>query len=143
MIGLIIIINKYSSQETLTFNLKSIDEAKDKLITILVDNFKHLNIDFPLDISDLEYTWFNEEYNNLSIFTYKIYNNDWITPWDEQDIYTDVLDKLYELEIATAPDFSELYGEPTESSVDKSIELDTNEKYTDFESIMKEIINNS
>jgi hypothetical protein len=123
MIGLIIVINKYSSQETLTFNLKSIDEAKDKLITILVDNFKHLNVDFPLDISDFEYTWFNEESSNLPIFTYKIYNNDWITPWDEQDIYTDVLEKLYELEITTAPNFSELYGEPIEDSFEKNDEL--------------------
>jgi len=141
MIALIIIINKYLSQEILTYNMNNIDEAKNKLISILVDKFKNLNIDFPLFLSDLEYIWFNEESIELPIFTYKIFDDKWTNPWEEQEIYTDVLDKLHEIEINTIPDFSDLYDEP---SGDNLYEDNTDDnKYNEFESIIKNIINNS
>ena len=154
MIGLIIIINKYLSQELLTFNLASIDEAKDKLISVLIDKFKNLNIDFPLLLSDLEYLWFNEEAIDLPIFSYKIFDDIWTNPWEEQDIYSDVLDKLHEIEINTIPDLSKLYNEPSENySYNEPSEnhlydepsennIDAN-KNTELESVIKNIINNS
>ena len=158
MIGLIIVINKYLSQEILTFNFNSIDEAKNKLISILIDKFKNLNIDFPLLLSDLEYLWFNEESLDLPIFTYKIFDDTWTNPWDDQEIYSDVLDKLHEIEINTTHD-SDLDDEPDEpdepdeaakdnlynkTSNDPSYENNTdNDKYTELESVIKNIINNS
>jgi hypothetical protein len=145
MIGLIIIINKNNCQDTLTFDVNTIDEAKNKLISILVNNFKDMNIDFPLLISDFEYLWFNEEAKNLPVFTYKIYNNNWDNPWDEQEIYTDVLEQLYELEINTSHNMLDYYIDEESNIDNKYIDLESNNntKYTDYELMMKEIINNS
>ena len=114
MIALIITINKYNvcfSSETLTFTCDNINNVYDKLINTLV---KYLNIyvDFPDELSEFEYLWFDKQYTKLPIFTYNIYSdNTWNCPWDYQDIYNDILEKINDLEIKDAPDFSELYGE--------------------------------
>ena len=144
MIGLIITINKYNncfSHDTVTFNLNTIDDVKDKLISTLVDAFKELNIDFPLELSDFEYIWFDSQYTKLPIFMYKIYNNLWLENiWDEQDIYTDVLSKMHELEISNPPNFSSLYNEP---EVDDNYEHNENNNTHEFESIFNNILSQS
>jgi hypothetical protein len=114
MIALIITINKYDvcfSSETLTFTCDSITNAYNKLIITLVKYF-NIDIDFPDELSEFEYLWFDKQYTKLSMFTYNIYSdNMWNIPWDYQYIYNDILEKINELEIKDAPDFSELYGE--------------------------------
>jgi hypothetical protein len=146
MIGLIITINKYNncfSHDIFTFNLNSIDDVKDKLISTLVDAFKELNIDFPLELLDFEYIWFDSQYTKLPVFTYKIYDNSWLENiWDDQDIYTDVLSKLYELEINNPPNFSSLYNEPELDDNYDNYDNDNNKPH-EFEALFNNILSQS
>ena len=114
MIALIITINKYDiyfSSEILTFTCDNITNTYEKLINTLIKYF-NINIDFPNELSEFEYLWFDKQYTKLSTFTYNIFsNNEWSTPWESQSIYDDILEKINELEIKEAPDFSKMYGE--------------------------------
>jgi len=114
MIALIITINKYDiyfSSEILTFTCDNITNTYEKLINTLIKYF-NINIDFPNELSEFEYLWFDKQYTKLSTFTYNIFsNNEWSTPWECQSIYDDILEKINELEIKEAPDFSKMYGE--------------------------------
>ena len=98
--GLVININKYNSYceiKHTTYICNSIDDCKNKLIDLLVLEFNNLHIDFPLDILDFEYIFLKQNYINTNVFNYMIFfDNEWIHPWEHQDIYTDVLDKLFE-----------------------------------------------
>ena len=101
--GLFINMNKYNNQCEIfhsTHICNSLDDCKNKLIDYLVLQFNNLYIDFPLDILDFEYIYLNQNYINTNIFNYSIFHEDqWIHPWEHQDIYTDVLNKLHENDI--------------------------------------------
>jgi hypothetical protein len=146
-IGLIITINRfktYFESNSHTTLHETINDARNKLVEILVENFKHINIDFPNNLVDFEYLWFKQQYVNANAFTYKIFdNNHWVEPWDSDDIYDDVLIKLEEYEIQNAPDFSKMYGEPDPNSMidtDDKSNIEYNEQTHEFESKLKEII---
>ena len=117
MIGLIITINKYtswfsSSTETFTFN--TLEETQNKLVSYLTDILININIDFPQDLDDFETLWFNEKYTTLSFFNYRLFNNDlWSDPWDNQEIYSLVLENLIKVQQEQNINYEQLYGEPT------------------------------
>jgi len=147
-IGLIITINKFNNWfETIqtTFVSNTIDDAKNDLIEFLASHFKNLNIDYPLDLNDFEYLWFKQQYVNANSFYYKLFiDGIWSEPWDNQDIYSDVMDKIFEQETENPPDFTNLYGEPDpdENINDKfgGIESD---QISEFEEKLTEIIKQS
>lgn len=117
-IGLIVTINKfiqptkYLRSHTSTVLCKSMDEAYNELINYLCSHFESLNIDFPLDYDEFELLWFNREYVDSKIFIYKIFTNKWIEPWDYQDIYDSVLERMLKYENDHPPNLDELYEEP-------------------------------
>jgi hypothetical protein len=144
-IGLIITINKFTTyfeSNTYTFVYDSVNDARNKLVEILVENFKYINIDFPNNLVDFEYIWFKQQYVNVNSFNYKVFlDNRWVEPWDSDDIYDDVLVKLEEYEIQNAPDFSKMYGEPDpDVDTDDKFNIENNEQTHEFESKLKEII---
>lgn len=100
--GLIVIINKYNkniySSYSKTFNIINIDEGYNKLIEYLAEQFNHLIIDFPQDLDDFEYIWFDNSYVNSSVFDYYIFNDKWIQPWNKQELYEDVLNLMFDKE---------------------------------------------
>ena len=101
-VGLFITLNKYKNcfqSRTETKLCNSLDEAKHELIDILANEYKYLQIDFPDDLQDFEHIIFDEIYVNANAFTYKIFeNNNFIEPWDSNEIYEEVLDELLENE---------------------------------------------
>jgi hypothetical protein len=144
-IGLIITINRFSTyfeSNTYTSEFDNIDEAKIKLVNVLVENFKYINIDFPNNLVDFEYLWFKEQYVKANSFTYKIFaNNKWSEPWDYDEIYDDVLVKLEEYEISNAPDFTKMYGEPNpDEDTGDNFNIENTEHVHEFETKLKEII---
>lgn len=144
-IGLIITINRFTSyfeSNTYTSVFENIDEARNKLVSILVENFKYLNIDFPNNLVDFEYQWFKQQYVKANAFTYKIFSNGiWTEPWDYDDVYDDVLVKLEEYEIQNVPDFAKMYGEPNpDVEADDNFNIENNENVHEFETKLKEII---
>lgn len=131
-IGLFIIINKFTHYfETIhhTTTGTTLDNIKEQLINYLAKQFNSLNIDFPLELCDFEYIWFKQQYVLCNAFNYKIfYQNNWIEPWELEDIYTDVLDKMLEEDTNNPPNFSELYGEPDpDENKINNINIDINE----------------
>lgn len=147
-IGLVITINKFkqyfeTSQSTLI--CESIDEAKYKLIDYLAKEFNNLNIDYPFDFSDFEYNWFGQQYVNTNAFYYTLFiDGAWHEPWEHQDIYSEVLDKMQTIEEANPPNFDEIYGEPNpdEDTVDK-FSMEKTEQIHEFEKKLTEIIKQS
>ena len=138
-IGLIVIINKfnkYFESQTFTFMSDTLITAKSNLINLIVENLKNINIDFPDKLIDFEYEWFNHQYVNCNVFSYKILmNNTWSEPWDYDDLYDDILIKLEAYEIQTVPDFTQLYSEP-DGETEDNYDCQTNI----FEAKIKEII---
>ena len=144
-IGLIITINRFSTyfeSNTYTSEFDNIENARNKLVNTLVENFKYLNIDFPNNLIDFEYLWFKQQYVKANSFAYKVFvNNKWTEPWDYDDIYDDVLVKLEEYEIQNAPDFAKMYGEPNpDVDADDNFNIENNEHVHEFETKLKEII---
>ena len=119
MIGLIITINKYKSYfssktETFVFNDNNLDNVQTKLVSYLTDIIINMNIDFPQELDEFEVIWFNQNYVNTSFFNYHIFNNNlWSQPWDNQDIYSLVLDNIIKVQEDKNIDYSELYDEST------------------------------
>jgi hypothetical protein len=145
-IGLIITINKFTTyfeSNSYTTLHEDINDTRTKLVQTLFENFKYINIDFPNNLVDFEYLWFKQQYVNVNSFTYKVFSdNRWSEPWDCDDIYDDVLVKLEEYEIKNAPDFSKMYGEPDpDVDADDKFNIENNEQTHEFESKLKEIIN--
>lgn len=143
-IGLIVTLNKFNTyfetkQET--FICESEEKAREELINLLVNNFKSLNIDFPQELVDFEYIWFKQQYVNCNCFDYKLFNSKWSEPWEPQDIYSEVLDRMFDEDSKNPPDFSEIYGEPNpdESKQDK-FTMENDEKIQELENKLKEII---
>lgn len=116
MIAIIININKfnkYFDYETHTFVCNDLNECYEKLINTLVSVFINTDIDYPDDLIDFDYLWFNRQYVKIPSFYYKIFsNNIWDNPWENQEIYSDILDKINQIETSNPPNFSKLYGEP-------------------------------
>ncbi len=149
-IGLVLTINKYSTYfETNTvYNFyDSLEIAKQSLIDIIFSNFKQITIDYPSDLIDFEYLWFKEQYVKTNAFVYQIYYNDtWSEPWDSQDIYEDVLEKIQDYENKNIPDFSKIYGEPNPDMEDDNFtysHTEQNDEFkqtNEFEQKLKEII---
>jgi len=76
----------------------NIEEAREKLIDYFIKQIKDINIDFPLEFDDFEYIWLDNNYIDGNMINYKIFiKNEWIEPWELQEIYSDVLNKLDEL----------------------------------------------
>jgi hypothetical protein len=115
--GLIVIINKYDNYfETIkeTFVCTNLDDCKEKLINYLALEFNKLTIDFPLELNDFEYIWFKHNYTKSNVFSYTIFNSEiikWEEPWELQDLYYEVIEKIHEIEIADGIDFTKLYAE--------------------------------
>jgi hypothetical protein len=147
-IALVLTINKYFTYfETQTiYNIyDSLEIAKQSLIDIIFSNFKYLNIDYPSDLIDFEYIWFKEQYVKTNAFVYQIcYNDKWSEPWDPQDIYDDVLEKIQDYENKNVPDFSKLYGEPNpDMEEDDNFTSNHTEQSHEFEQKLKEIISSA
>jgi hypothetical protein len=117
MIGLIITINKYNSwfsSNTETFTFNTLEDVQKKLVSYLSDILIDNNLDFPQELEDFEYLWFNENYVNSPFFNYRLFNdNIWSQPWDNQDIYSLVLDNIIKLQQDKNIDYEQLYGEPS------------------------------
>jgi hypothetical protein len=138
-VGLIITINKfknYFESKQKTWSCESIENAKSTLVEYLVEQFKNLNIDYPSELIDFEYIWFDRQYVNANAFNYQIFiDGNWCEPWEAHDIYFDVLDKMLEQECANPPNFDELYGEPDPDETEV-------EKY-DFDKKLEDILKNA
>ena len=110
-------INKYTTYfESINHFLvfENLDELRKELINILTNQYKNYNIDYPLELIKFENIIFNNEYIKADAFVYKIFfGNKWIDePWDNQEIYDDVLESILNIDVKNPPDFSEIYGEP-------------------------------
>ena len=103
MIGVFIyIINKTNIIEK-TFSTIDLDQAKKELINYLALEFNKLYIDFPLDLNEFECIWIEKQSmdNFDNVFNYNIFDSSsgiWKKPWELQEIYNDILDKIIELE---------------------------------------------
>ena len=145
-IGLIVTINSFKNHfksNTNSTMCNSIDEARDELITYLCGKFDNLNIDFPDNINDFELIWFNREYADAPSFSYKLFTTRWEEPWDREEIYNDVLNKMLEQDSKNPPNFEELYGEPTgaEENEDRFMVMpEENDEIRELEEKKKQIM---
>lgn len=102
-IGLYLNITKFKSfYETIPYFLivPTIEIAKQEILKILSTYFKVLNIDYPLEFHEFEFIWFNQQYINVSAFSYKLFiNNKWEEPWELQELYNDILEIMHDEEI--------------------------------------------
>jgi hypothetical protein len=109
-------INKYTTYfESINHFLvfENLDELKKELINILTNQYKNYNIDYPSELIKFENIIFNDNYVKTDAFVYKIFfENKWQEPWDNQEIYDDVLESILNIDVKNPPDFSEIYGEP-------------------------------
>lgn len=153
-IGLIVIINKYSTyfKNTIkTFECSSLDETKTKLIEYLAEELNKEEIDFPIELDDLRFKWFNESYVDCDIFSYKVFDNIFTEPWELQDIYSEVYDLMFNKECEKEIDYASLYNEDKLSDEDemKIKETENNlfenmpDDVKEIEERMQKIINNS
>lgn len=140
-IGLIVTINKFKNYFTSnqkTWICETIDEARAKLVEYLADELNKINIDYPTELIDFEYIWFDRQYVNCNAFNYKIFvENNWCEPWESQDIYYDVMDKILEQEYKNPPDFDQMYSEP---NPDEDV-IDRDDCDYEFEKKMEDIMN--
>ena len=147
-IGLIITINKfkhYFETNQITLLCESIDEAKNKLVEHVANDFSNLNIYYPFELVEFEYHWFGQQNVNNNAFYYRLFiDGQWHNPWNEQDIYSDVLDKIQANEESNPPNFDEIYGEPDpdENTVNK-FTMEQNEEIHEFEKKLTDIIKQS
>jgi hypothetical protein len=144
-IGLIITINKFKryfeTQQT-TLVCETIEEAREKLLEYLSKELECLNIDYPLDLTDFEHYWFGQQYINTNAFYYKLFmEGSWHEPWDQQEIYSDVLDRIEKNDLLDPPVFDEIYGEPNpdEDTVD-NFSMENDEQIHELEKKFTEII---
>ena len=123
----------------------TLENAKTELVNILVSHYKKLQINYPHDLEDFDYIVFNYQYVKAESFIYKIYYNDkWDEPWENQDIYNDVIEKIIKEESENPPDFSEIYGEPDpDENIINSFTMENDECYQQMEAKLKEIISQS
>ncbi len=102
-VGLVIVINKYKNYfETKQHFLicDTLFNTKEKLLELLTEYFNKINIDYPLKLEDFEYEWFGQQYVKSNAFSYKIFvDGKWDEPWELQDIYDEVLERIVKHEI--------------------------------------------
>ena len=133
-IGLTITINKYTNYfETKQYYVicDTLFSTKEKLLELLTEHINKINIDYPLMLEDFDYEWFGQQYVKSNSFSYKIFMNDeWNEPWELQDIYDEILERIVKQEIQNAPDFTE------EITLNKdTVELDTKINIDDIKPI--------
>lgn len=144
-IALSLTVNKFISHfESISYYLTfdTLENVKTEIINILVTHYKKLHINYPHNLVDFEYEIFNQQYVKADTFNYKIYYNDkWEEPWENQDLYDEVIEKIINEEIENPPDFSEIYGEPDpDENIINSFTMENDECYQQMESKLKEII---
>jgi len=147
-IGLSLTINKFTTYfESTPYFLMfdTLDNAKNELINILVTHYKKLNINYPPVLVDFEYEIFSQNYVKADAFVYKVFHNDrWDEPWETQDIYDDVIEKIVKEESENPPEFSEIYGEPDpDENIINKFTIENDECYQEMEKKLKEIISQS
>jgi hypothetical protein len=155
-IGLTITINyllTYFKTDQIYLYCSSVEEAKLKMIEILANKFAQLYIDYPHDLNEFEFEWFNKQYVDSNCFYYKLcviepnHTLKWIEPWEYQELYLDILDHIQQIENSNPPKFEEIFGEPNpdESEPDKTNQdtYETDEKLVEFEQKLTNIITQS
>ena len=97
----IILINKNILEKNCVIN--TLEEAHEKIVNYLAEEFNKLIINFPDNYSDFECAWFN--YYSMdyidNIFIYNIFDstsNTFIKPFENQLLYDDILIKIEEIE---------------------------------------------
>ena len=147
-IGLSLTINKFTTYfESIPHFLMfdTLDNARNELINILVTHYKKLYINYPPVLVDFEYEIFSQNYVKADAFVYKIFSNDrWDEPWESQDIYDDVIERIIKEESDNPPEFSEIYGEPDpDENIINKFTMENDECYQEMENKLKEIISQS
>jgi hypothetical protein len=91
---------KVPKYETLTFICQNLDECENKLIVSLKNNI-FSNIDYPMDIDDYATLfWYNNDSMDNDFFDYNIfYENNWVKPWKQQEIYEKVIDIIHTVDV--------------------------------------------
>jgi CRISPR/Cas system CSM-associated protein Csm3 (group 7 of RAMP superfamily) len=86
--------------ETITFICKDLDECHNKLI-INIKKCIEKNVDYPEDLDNYSVLHhYNENNMDNDIFTYNIFHeNEWITPWTNQDLYEQVIEIIHQVDI--------------------------------------------
>lgn len=147
-IALSLTVNKFinhfeSIPYFLTFD--SLEDTRNEIVNILVTHFKKLNINYPHELIEFEYELFSQQYVKTDAFTYKIYQNEkWEEPWETQDIYDDVIEKIIYEDSKDPPDFSEMYGEPDpDENIINKFTMENDVCYQEMEKKLKEIISQS
>jgi hypothetical protein len=97
MKGLVVIVNYSNKQIMETFSDDDINVLKIKLIDFLSNEFNKRIIDYPTDYEQLPIYWFDGYILN-DVFLYKVFLNDWIEPWSYDEIYSEAIDKLIQIE---------------------------------------------
>ena len=141
-------VNKYVNHfESIPYFLifESLEYAKLGIINILVTHYKKLHVNYPHDLVDFEYLLFDQNYVKADAFVYKIYQNDqWEEPWEPQDIYDEVIERIIKEESENPPEFSEIYGEPDpDENIINKFTMENDECYQEMENKLKEIISQS
>jgi hypothetical protein len=103
MIPMILIFtrpNHTPKYELLTFNCDNLEECKGKLI-VNIKNKILKNIDYPLFLDDFaSLFWYNDNYMDNEVFNYNVfYNNEWIQPWELQELYEETIKIIHQVDI--------------------------------------------
>jgi hypothetical protein len=99
-IGLVVTINNNINNITKHFTCITLEQCYQELLECLVQEFKQFKNDYPMTLDDFNILWFDKIFEyygdfDYDCFTYSIFNNnEWIEPWNKDDIYNDLLDKL-------------------------------------------------
>lgn len=109
MFSVIVIINQWLPYyKNIKFPIYSgeLNDCRNYIINVVSDNFKKLDIDFPLNLDDFEYIWFDSNRTDANSFTYILIPNNnnnisygWDEPWSLEDLYDDILENMYQYEI--------------------------------------------
>lgn len=147
-IGLSLTINKFTTFYESTPHFIMVDSqesARKEIINILNTHYKKFHIDFPSDLSEFEHEVFGHTYVHADAFVYKLFiNNKWEEPWETQDLYDDVIERIIKEESDDPPDFSDIYGEPNpDESINDKCTMENDEYSQEMEKKLKEIMTQS
>jgi len=117
--ALVIIITKPNipKYEMNTFIFNSLDDCYNKLIITFKDLINK-KIDYPDNLIDYQNLyWYNDNNMDNEIINYNIFNSEeWIKPWDLEDLYKEVLDIINTLDIQDSIYNNKNYTEYCEDS---------------------------